>query len=54
MKNVFDILNLPHYIMVIQVFTFKNCKVTGNPTLLITLFFCLKVGMSKKKNDLDL
>ncbi len=25
----------------------QTCKVTRNPTLLIALFFCLKVGMSK-------
>ncbi len=25
----------------------QKCKVTGNPTLLIALIFCLKVGMSK-------
>ncbi len=25
----------------------QKCKVTGNPTLLIALLFCLKVGMSK-------
>ncbi len=25
----------------------QKCKVTGNPTLLIVLLFCLKIGMSK-------
>ncbi len=25
----------------------QKCEVTGNPTLLIALLFCLKVGMSK-------
>ncbi len=25
----------------------QKCKVTGNPTLLIALLFCFKVGMSK-------
>ncbi len=25
----------------------QKCEITGNPTLFITLLFCLKVGMSK-------
>ncbi len=33
----------------------QKCKVTGNPTLLAALSFCLKDGMSKMiEIDLDL
>ncbi len=30
----------------------QKCKVTENPTLLIALLFCLKVGMSKNDKNL--